>query len=123
MATACKNKGSDCGDLDVYFTDFPNHRASDPRVVFDPKARRWYVSHILFDKYPESQTGVTDGRLALIVSTSSDPTKSWRAVVVPSDPLGTDQFWGDYTQIGFSRDKIVVALNLFSINRVRICGL
>ena len=79
--------------------------AFDPRVTFDPFSQRWYA------------TSVDNARQAnnflLAVSNSTDPTAGWKGFAIDSD--STNQRWADYPTLGFDKDGVYLAANMFSI--------
>lgn len=93
--------------LDSFWTSTGGTGIFDPRVLYDPFANRWIF------------TAATDGEnanssIVLGVSQTSDPTGSWNLYRRPADSSGVN--WGDYPQVGFNKDWIVVTVNMFSIS-------
>lgn len=76
----------------------------DPRVLFDPFAKRWYASafSINFGNGPDD--------LLFAVSNDADPTHGWAGFTVPFiGPLGIT--FADFPTLGFDRDGVFVYSN------------
>lgn len=81
---------------------------SDPRVVFDKGSGRFYLSMM------EVQYGTKRSFLHLGVSKTSDPYKGWHTYRFESTATEDGQkHWMDFPMLGFGRDGIVLAGNLF----------
>ncbi len=81
---------------------------SDPRLRYDPYAGRWMLAAI---------TNVNTSQAAVLigVSQTSDPTGTWNTYSVAADPTG--QTWAEFPGIGFDKDWIVVAANLYQLTQ------
>lgn len=79
----------------------------DPKIVYDPFADRWLVTAV---------SNARSGSSALLVGTSAtgDPTGTWYLYRTDADSANVS--WADYPSIGFTKDWIVVQVNLFSIS-------
>ncbi len=65
------NKVEPAGSFD------PQKECNDPRILYDPLSQRWFAC--------EAGTGAAT-KVYLAVSSSDDPTGSWKGVVVPMVP-------------------------------------
>jgi hypothetical protein len=96
--------------LDSFFAGVTTSTAFDPHVLYDPVAGRWIVTAVTADLGERAE-------LLLAVSKTSDPTGEWYRYRTFDDdilPPATDPYdWGDYPQIGFNKNWIVVSLNMF----------
>jgi len=88
-------------DAGVSFTGF----TFDPRIVYDPFSERWFASSV------DNSSG--DNHFLLAVSKSADPTAGWLGFAIDSD--STDQRWADYPTLGFNKDGMYLAANMFPI--------
>lgn len=70
----------------------PKKNANDARMVFDPLSERWIAC----------AAGTTEPDCFLAVSTSSDPTQSWRGVKLPLPQINP------YMRIGVDRNGLYV---------------
>lgn len=79
--------------------------AFDPRVVYDPFSKRWFAA--------STDNAGSDNNFLLAVSKSSDPTVGWTGFALDSD--STNLRWADFPTIGFDRDGVYLAANMFPI--------
>jgi len=86
----------------------PSRFAFDPRVVYDPFSQRWYAVSV------DNQRG--ENNLLFAVSKSSDPITGWTGFAIDSD--STNQRWADYPTLGFDREGVYLAANMFPISAV-----
>ena len=85
----------------------------DPRIQYDPYNNRW-IACIGADGPP---FWVGTSGLLLAVSQTSDPTGSWYYQKISADPTNHVR-WIDYPVLGFSKDWIVVSVNIATNNGV-----
>lgn len=78
----------------------------DPKVLYDPFNNRWIFVAI-------SDKQVAASSLLIGVTQNSDPTGTWNLFRVDVD--ATDTVWADYPSIGFTKDWVVVTLNMFTV--------
>jgi hypothetical protein len=71
----------------------------DPRVTYDPYARRWYAVAV------DNATGPNNFLFA--VSSSSDPTQPWTAFKIDSD--ADDSNWADFPMLGYNGEGVYVS--------------
>ena len=79
---------------------------TDPRVVFDSQANRWFASQIDFN------TATSPNRFLLAVSNTSDPTEGWKALTFTVDPNNVR--FGDFPTLGVDANGVYLGANLFS---------
>ena len=83
---------------------------TDPRIVYDPPSQRWFASQVDFDT-----TGtVNTNHFLLAVSATSDPTGTWKAFSIPTDPGGND--FADYPTLGLDSQGVYLAGDMFDVN-------
>ncbi|GET37592.1 PEP-CTERM sorting domain-containing protein [Microseira wollei] len=80
--------------------------AFDPRVVYDPFSQRWYAV--------SADNPFGENNFLFAVSKSSDPITGWTGFAIDSD--STNQRWVDYPTLGFDRDGVYLAANMFPIS-------
>jgi Abnormal spindle-like microcephaly-assoc'd, ASPM-SPD-2-Hydin len=90
-------------DLGVFFPVPKGSYFSDPRVLYDAPAGRWFISGLSFT--PPSYGSV----VYLAVSSGSDPTGTWTVYAADS----TSNVLHDQPKIGVSADKVVMSWNDF----------
>lgn len=94
----------------------PTPFAFDPRVVYDKEAGRFYAI-ILDVNFDVENPGSS---VILAVSTTSNPLDDWHVYRMDNLFRNPDEdfeaYWGDYPQIGFNKDFIVVSTNMFPID-------
>ncbi|MCW5850684.1 MAG: hypothetical protein KIT87_11475 [Anaerolineae bacterium] len=78
--------------------------AFDPRLVYDPYGGRWIAAVAADSARPTSAVCVG-------VSRTGDPTGLWTQACFDAD--AANQWWADYPTLGFNKDWIVVAANMF----------
>jgi hypothetical protein len=83
----------------------PRGFAFDPRVIYDPAARRWYATAV--------DNADDDNSFLIAVSQRRDPTRGWVGFKVDSD--STDRRWADFPTLGFNRDGLLIAGIMFPI--------
>jgi hypothetical protein len=76
--------------------------AFDPRVVYDPHARRWYAVAV--------DNGGAANNFLFAVSSSSDPTQAWTAFKIDSDT--DDSNWADFPMIGYNPEGVYLSTNM-----------
>ena len=91
---------------------------TDPKVFFDASSGHWYLALV------GASSGDNIGAMWLAASSTSDPTGSWirwrftTPLSVANSPPGTvggRAIFPDYTQLGFTSDKIIVTGNGFEL--------
>lgn len=90
----------------------PTPFSFDPRVCFDKKTGRFYAMTLDVDFTNETSSVI------LCVSSTSDPNDPWNIYRLDNTQVdgSGEAYWGDYPQIGFSNDYIVVSTNLFAFD-------
>lgn len=80
------------------------NRVYDPRVMFDPWAKRWMLVFM---------EGTTDATSFIVVSfsTDEDPTKPWNVYKVPGKPT-KDTVWSDYPIVSQTKADLFFTVNL-----------
>jgi hypothetical protein len=85
------------------------NEVSDPRVIYDPSSSRWFASAIDLDRVTESSN-----RFLIAISTTADPTKTWKGVSFAADPLkGT---FADFPTFGLDKNGVYIAGYMFDTN-------
>jgi len=86
------------------------HFVFDPKVVYDPYNDR-YISAAVADAPPNQYSAA----IFLAVTATGDPSPSnWYRWLTYVD--STTSTWADYPSLGFSSNKIVVSVNMFTTN-------
>ncbi len=80
----------------------PTGNAFDPRVVYDPHARRYYAVAV--------DNGGSANNFLFAISNSSDPTLGWTAFKVDSD--FDDSNWADFPMIGYNPEAVYISANM-----------
>jgi len=81
--------------------------AFDPRVTYDPTARRWYAVSA------DGKASTASGYL-LAVSKTADPTDGWNGFRLPAQPvLGSN--WVDFPMLGFDGQYVYVSSDNFGL--------
>ncbi len=83
----------------------PGGGAFDPRVIYDPYSKRWFL---IADANAQSDSNI----LLVAVSQTSNPTGSWYEFRVIMDAGGTS--WLDYPTVGYNKKWITVGGNRFN---------
>ncbi len=81
---------------------------SDPKVQYDAGSGRWFAS----------LTDISATQVLLAVSTSSDPTGSWRVYQVPGAPTGECL---DQPILGLGGTTVILSVNVFTHTRTSPC--
>jgi hypothetical protein len=85
---------------------------TDPRLIYDPVSQRWFASQIDFDP-----SGVINtNRFLLAISATSDPTGTWKAVAIPSDPGGNS--FADFPTLGLDAQGVYLSGDMFDTNSI-----
>jgi hypothetical protein len=82
---------------------------TDPRLVFDPDAQRWFACCIDFSPDAPRQTR---NRFLLAVSDAADPTGSWHGFAFMADPVHGD--FADFPTLGVNADGVYLAGDLYT---------
>lgn len=77
----------------------------DPKVVYDPYQNRWIITACA-----NAQTA--NSAILIGISQTNDPTGVWNLYQVDVDAANTN--WFDYPSVGFNKDWVVVAGNMFT---------
>ena len=88
----------------------------DPVVQYDLMSQRWFA--LAEDNSFGNAT--SPNRILLAVSHSPDPTAGWKGYAWASNPPNTDpaeQLWADQATLGFNRDGVFIAANMFPLGR------
>ncbi len=88
-----------------------NWDVTDPRLVFDTASQRWFASQVDFDP-----SGVINtNHFLLAVSTTVDPTGTWKGFSLPSVPGGVNDF-ADFPTLGMDAQGVYLSGDLFDVN-------
>ena len=77
----------------------PPMKPFDPRIVYDPHARRWYA--IAVDNRQAANS------ILFAVSSASDPTQPWNGFQIDSD--SNDTHWADFPMLGYTGDGVFIS--------------
>ena len=77
----------------------------DPKLAYDPFNNRW-----IFAAVSNAQTAASS--VLIGVTQTNDPTGTWNLYRVDAD--GNNVNWADYPGLGFTKDWVVVSVNMFS---------
>ena len=104
MATIYDRAGTELTsfDLKVFFGLTAGYEPSDPRVIWDGPAGRWFASIMSFDNYG-------NGQVLMAVSQTADPAGQWRVTMLRST-TGTIH---DQPRLGVFADKVLVGWDDF----------
>ncbi|HTL18865.1 MAG TPA: hypothetical protein VL793_16630 [Patescibacteria group bacterium] len=80
---------------------------TDPRLIFDTSSQRWFASQVDFD----TTGAINTNRFLLAISSSPDPTGSWNAVFIPSDPGGN--LFADFPTLGMDAEAVYLSGDMF----------
>jgi hypothetical protein len=83
-------------------------RQSDPKILYDTQSGRWYASIIDMMLLVTGGVDQSHFNITVAVSTSSDPTGTWKIY-----GLKTGEILPDQPIIGLSDDKFIVSVNDF----------
>ncbi len=79
-----------------------NNHPFDPRIVYDPHARRWYAV--------SADGNQNANNFLFAISSSSDPTQPWTGFQIDSDT--DDSNWADFPMIGYSPEAVYLSANM-----------
>ena len=85
----------------------------DPKLAYDPFNNRWIFA-------AAANGDLASSAVLVGVSQTSDPTGTWFLYKVTADSGGSN--WADYPTLGFTKDWIVVSVNMFSISSGSLTG-
>jgi hypothetical protein len=93
-------------------TDPSTDTVSDPRVLYDAAAQRWFISTTTFSP-------IGDASWNVLVSVGSDPAvTTWYCLIIPTsgirNPDGSTGNFPDFPKIGMSADKVALSGDAFS---------
>ncbi|MEX2172376.1 MAG: hypothetical protein WD851_23855 [Pirellulales bacterium] len=77
----------------------PLMTAFDPRVVYDPHARRWYAVSV--------DNKQNANNILFAVSSSSDPTQPWHGFTFDSDT--DNSHWADFPMLGYNGEGVYIS--------------
>jgi hypothetical protein len=82
---------------------------TDPRIIFDSNAQRWFASCI-----DVSANGVHQSKnhFLLAVSASADPTGAWHGFAFTADPVNGD--FADFPTLGLDQSAVYLAGDLYT---------
>lgn len=86
----------------------------DPRVVYDPGARRWYAVEVAERRSPESA-------YLFAVSDGADPTAGWTGFRIDGD--STDEGWVDFPTLGYDADSVFLSSSVIDESGVSFSGI
>jgi hypothetical protein len=98
--------------LGQFWSALGTYAVYDPRVAYDPQARRWLVTTLADPQKPTSA-------VLLGVSVSHDPTGDWILCAVDADPA--DKTWVDYPNLGFNHKWVAVSVNVYGMETNDFC--
>jgi len=80
---------------------------TDPRIIYDPVSQRWFASQIDFDP----SGSINTNNFLLAVSATADPTGTWKAVAIPTDPGGNN--FADFPTLGLDAQGVYLSGDMF----------
>ncbi len=83
----------------------PTVDSFDPRILYDPHARRWYAAAV--------DNGQHANSFLFAVSSSSDPTQPWTGFKIDSDLL--DDHWADFPMLGYNGEGVFISANMIPL--------
>jgi hypothetical protein len=85
-----------------------NPHNTDPRVVFDVHAGRWYAS-------AQRPRPPVDGEMSVVVARSdtTDPTAGWKGVSIYVHPDRAPKSGADFDRLGYNGDGLYLSVNQF----------
>jgi hypothetical protein len=87
----------------------PGWEVSDPRVVYDPVAARWFASAVDVDL--SSTSNYRSNRFLLAISAGADPTGGWQGAGFVADPV-TGSF-ADFPTLGLDANGLYLSAYMF----------
>ncbi len=90
--------------LGTFWKGHYKHRPFDPRIHYDPFAKRWITVACADSRSANSA-------MLVAVSQTSDPLGKWNRYKLDADPA--NKHWVDYPNVGFNKRWIVVQANMF----------
>jgi hypothetical protein len=86
-------------------------RAFDPRILYDPYAKRWYA--LAADNFDPALGYAHPNSFLFAISNSADPTAGWRGFKIDSD--SNDDRWTDFVMMGYNRDVVTLSGVMFGV--------
>jgi hypothetical protein len=80
---------------------------TDPRIVFDSLAQRWFAVEVDLDSLNSSRAN----HFLLAVSATADPTGAWNGVLFTADPGGVN--FADFPTLGVDPAGVYLSADLF----------
>jgi hypothetical protein len=87
---------------------------TDPRIFFDSLSQRWITAQVDFD----TRGIVNSNHFLVAVSVTTDPTGTWKAVSIPSDPGGNN--FADFPTLGFDSQGVYLSGDLFDASGIPV---
>ncbi|HZR83489.1 MAG TPA: hypothetical protein VFD92_20515 [Candidatus Binatia bacterium] len=99
----------DSGSLDAFWLNKAgiSRGAFDPHIEYDRQSGRWFAISL-------AGAFSATSAVLLAISDSSDPTGTWKGLVLDADPA--DLRWADYPQLGVDGAAVYVRFNLWGID-------
>jgi len=88
---------------------------SDPRLVYDPSIGRWFAVAIDLNRGRE-----WSNRFLIAISSSADPTKTWKGVAFSADPEQGN--FADFPTFGLDKHGVYLAADMFDADGVDLGG-
>jgi hypothetical protein len=112
----------DSGALSTFWSDAGIANVQQQPVVYDPVVQYDVLSQRWFALAEDNSFGnaTSPNRILLAISHSSDPTAGWKGYTWASNSPNTDsddQLWADQATLGFNRDGVIIAANMFQLGR------
>jgi len=90
-------------DLNLFFHVPAGYTFGDPRILYDARSGRWFLTGFSFN-------AMNDSSESIAVSSTSDPTGSWNTYLLAA----FTGVLGDQPMTGISDDKVVISWNDFT---------
>lgn len=88
---------------------------SDPRIIYDSTAQRWFASQVDVDELSEALDGtLTANHFLLAVSETADPTGPWNGVSFDADPVNS--YFADFPTLGVDSQGVYLSGDMFDAN-------
>src|SRR5947207_500857 len=81
-------------------------KVSDPRIVYDSSAQRWFAAEVDYDP----SGSVNANHFLLAVSATADPTGVWKGVSFASDNANN---FADFPTLGLDAQGVYLSANMF----------
>lgn len=87
----------------------------DPRVHYDTFDGRWITTCAV-------NADSMGAKIYIAISTTSDPTGTWKFYSLDANAGGTDSTWGDYPVFGFNKKWIAITANMYRVKSKTFSG-